>query len=145
MGLLARIKKSLIGDGDSAHSEERASAATANPALAPAPASRPAPQQAHVPSAEAASGAAAGTEEASEVLSALNEKIVELSGGQLSPDVIDPGAALFDFGYVDSLSAVTLIGFIDSEYGVAVSELDLVGSLDNLQALAEHIQNLRAS
>ena len=39
----------------------------------------------------------------------FKEKVSELSTGQLSVDSIDPTASLFDFGYLDSLSAVTMI------------------------------------
>ena len=78
-----------------------------------------------------------------DILSALKTKISELSNGQLGEDDLDANAMLFDFGYVDSLSAVTLISFVDSQYGVAVTELDLVGAINNLQLLADHIHTQR--
>lgn len=76
----------------------------------------------------------------SEVLVALKQKVVELSKGQVDFDSIYSNAALCDYGYVDSLTAVDLITFIDGEYNVSISEVDLVGALNNLQALADHIE-----
>lgn len=74
-----------------------------------------------------------------ELLEQFKQKICELSTGQLEADAIDPSASLFDFGYLDSLSAVTMISFIDTDYGVSVSEIDLVEELDNLQALVDRV------
>ena len=125
MSLLARIKKSLGGGGK--QEQEAASA----PAAVPGGGAENAPAEARV-----GSGA---------ILVALRSKIAELSNGQLIAEDVDPKAILFDFGYVDSLTAVTLISFIDSEYGVSVTELDLVGSLNHLEALAAHIDGARAS
>ncbi len=121
MGLLSRIKKSL-GAGDEAAQE------------APAPA-------APVSAAEVQSDAG----DSSEVLAVLKGKIVELANGQISLESVEPNAILFDFGYVDSLSAVTLISFVEEQYKVSITELDLVGSLNTLQALSDHITRLAAS
>jgi acyl carrier protein len=65
--------------------------------------------------------------------------VVELSGGSLVPEAVDPAAALFDAGYVDSLSAVILTERVRLRYGVTVSEIDLVGRLHTLEALASFI------
>jgi acyl carrier protein len=77
--------------------------------------------------------------DSSDLLERLKQKLSELSNGQLTADAIDSTASLFDFGYLDSLSAVTMISFIETEYGVSVSEIDLVGELDHLHALADRV------
>jgi acyl carrier protein len=98
---------------------------------APSP---PISEAAPAPPPEAAAG---------DVLEALRAKIVELSGGQLTLENVDPAGALFDDGYIDSLSAAKLIAFIDQQYGVEITELDLVGELFNLGALARSIEERR--
>ena len=80
-----------------------------------------------------------GTFDSSDLLDRFKEKVAEYSTGQLTPDAIDPRASLFDFGYLDSLTAVTMISHIQSEYGVSVSEIDLTEELDHLQALVERV------
>ena len=122
MGLLTRIKKTLVGDTEDESNDDSV----------------------REPSSAVAESAAAETVDSDEVLAILRIKIAELSNGQISADGIDATAILFDFGYVDSLSAVNLIAFIDVESGVAVTELDLVGSLNHLQVLADHIERSRA-
>ncbi|MEW6270855.1 MAG: acyl carrier protein [Thermodesulfobacteriota bacterium] len=69
----------------------------------------------------------------------LRACVLEISDGKLREDEIDPQAPLFDFGYVDSLSSVHLIETIRASYGVDVAEVDLVGRLNTLDALARHI------
>jgi acyl carrier protein len=67
---------------------------------------------------------------------------VENSEAQLSACEVDARARLFDHGYVDSLSAASLLAFIDQRYHVEISEVDLVGRLSSLDALARHIQEV---
>jgi acyl carrier protein len=134
MGLLDRFKKSLSG-GSSASGPE---AESADPG-----AQAPIAADVVEPSSESVGpGETKGF--ADDIVRALKAKVAELSNGQLGEEDLDANAMLFDFGYVDSLSAVTLISFVDSRYGVAVTELDLVGSLNNLQLLADHIQSERS-
>jgi acyl carrier protein len=73
------------------------------------------------------------------IVGELRRQVVELSNGELPEQAIDASAPLLDYGYVDSLSAVTLIHFVEERYGVSVSEIDLIGSLNSLEALARHI------
>jgi acyl carrier protein len=122
MSLLARIKKSLGGGTSETPTGERPAAAA------------PAGAEVATPRVDSS-----GPIESGPVLEVLRDKIAELSNGQLSAPDVDPGAILFDFGYVDSLTAVNLISFIETEYRVSISELDLVGSLNHLQAVADHI------
>ena len=74
-----------------------------------------------------------------QILDELRHAVVELSDGSLAPEAVDPGAAVFDAGYVDSLSAVILIERVRLRYGVTISEVDLVGRLHTLDALASFI------
>lgn len=145
MGLFSRIKKTLAGGDDAAGATSEtveAQSGTASPAASPhASASVPPPVAPSVPAAAAPSASA----DSSAVLDALKDKIVEFSNGQIERASIDLDSILFDFGYVDSLSAVTLISFIDEQYKVSVTELDLVGSLNTLQALSDHVERLTSN
>ena len=74
-----------------------------------------------------------------EVESSLRGFFAERSGGELTPDAIDPSVHLFNAGYVDSMSSLTLLDFIDERYGVTVQEVDLVGPLCTLSGLAAYV------
>ncbi len=75
------------------------------------------------------------------ILEDLCRAIVEQSDGSLTREQIDVAGDLVGYGYVDSLTAATLLERIEERYGVEVSELDLVGRLSTLQALADHIRS----
>ena len=74
-----------------------------------------------------------------EVEASLRRFFAERSGGALTPDAIDPSVHLFNAGYVDSMSSLSLLDFIDERYGVTVPEVDLVGGLCTLSGLAEFV------
>ena len=74
-----------------------------------------------------------------EVEASLRRFFAERSDGSLAPDAIDPTLHLFDAGYVDSMSSLTLLDFIEERYGVAVPEVDLVGGLGTLADLAAYV------
>lgn len=156
MGLLDWFKKSIGGGEAQARSadsqmqarsaDSRAEARNADMVTMTSHADAPAEPPigtVEVGSAARSAGSTVANGSADDILCALKAKVAELSNGQLGEEDLDADAMLFDFGYVDSLSAVTLISFIDSRYGVTVSELDLVGAINNLQLLAEHIQTQR--
>jgi acyl carrier protein len=75
----------------------------------------------------------------SEVEASLRRFFAERSGGALTPDAIDPSVHLFNSGYLDSMSSLTLLDFIDERYGVTVPEVDLVGGLCTLAGLADYV------
>lgn len=79
------------------------------------------------------------TADARDVLADLEATVIQLSESKLAPGDLDPNGHMFDFGYVDSLSAVNLLGHIEERYGVSVPDVELVGRLSSLQALADHI------
>ncbi len=74
------------------------------------------------------------------VREALGCHLARLSEGRISRDQIDPAASLLDRGYLDSLSAAAFLALIEDEYGVSVSEVDLLGPLRSLDDLARHVQ-----
>ena len=69
----------------------------------------------------------------------LRQQLAELSEGKLSADSIDEAGHLFDYGYVDSLSAVTFLAQIEDRYGVRIDDVDLVERLNTLRAIAQHV------
>jgi acyl carrier protein len=80
-----------------------------------------------------------------EVCERLRGQLASLSDGKLRAEAIDPTASLFDHGYLDSLSAATFLAQIEDEYGVAITEVDLVGRLRSLDALAQHLHREAAA
>ena len=75
----------------------------------------------------------------SDVRERLRSHLATLSDGKLSVEAIDPAASLIDHGYLDSLSAATFLAQIEEEYGIEITEVDLVGRLASLEALARHL------
>lgn len=71
----------------------------------------------------------------------LRAFVVEKSDGLLEPDAVDPEGHLYDAGYVDSQSSVALLAFIEGEWGVEVTEVELVGRLSSLDSLARHVRD----
>lgn len=53
---------------------------------------------------------------------------------------LDERAHLLDSGYIDSLSATELLAEIERRYQVRIEEMDLVGRLCTLEALAREIE-----
>lgn len=91
------------------------------------------PKENSRPTGDPSSAAHAG------ILEDLRKCIVESSEGKLSAYEVDARARLYDHGYVDSLSTASLLAFIHQRYDVEISEVDLVGRLSSLDALARHI------
>jgi acyl carrier protein len=73
----------------------------------------------------------------------LRALLVEVSEGRLQAHDIDPGANLFDFGYVDSLSGVMFLARIEEQWGVHIEDFDLVERLNTLEAVANHLRTRR--
>jgi acyl carrier protein len=69
----------------------------------------------------------------------LRRELAELSDGKLAADEIDESGHLFDYGYVDSLTAVTFLAQIEDRYGVRIDDVDLVERLNTLRAIAKHL------
>ena len=84
-------------------------------------------------------GSVTGRESADDILQAMVSYVVEISEGKLRDADIDRGVDIFDYGYVDSLTVVQLLDFIEERWGVNVPETQTVGRLNTLKALAEFI------
>jgi acyl carrier protein len=71
----------------------------------------------------------------------LRATVARLSRDHLPPDAIDVRAHLLDSGYVDSLSSTELLTGIERQFGVRIDEMDIVGRLCNIEALAREIES----
>ena len=78
-----------------------------------------------------------------EITAGLAQQLAELSEGKLAAGAIDARGHLFDYGYVDSLSAVMFLAHIEEKYGVHIEDMDLVEKYTNLDAIARHIAESR--
>lgn len=74
-----------------------------------------------------------------QIAAELRSQLAELSEGKLAADAIDETGHLFDYGYVDSLSAVTFLAQIEERYGVRVDDVELVERLHTVRAIARYV------
>jgi len=88
-------------------------------------------------SASASAAAPAGSREA--VVHALVKQIVTQSKNDLTYDSVDPDAAMCDRGYVDSLTYVAFLIFVEETYGVRISDYQLTSSLRTVSAVADWV------
>ena len=70
----------------------------------------------------------------------LRQRIVEFSDGRLRVEEIDARCHLFDYGYVDSLSAVQFLALLEEDYGVRIEDAELLDQLSTLDAIAVRIR-----
>lgn len=77
--------------------------------------------------------------DAQEIVTGLKQQLAELSEGKLEAGAIEGSGHLFDYGYVDSLSAVMFLAHIEETYGVHIEDMDLVEKYTTLDAIARHI------
>jgi len=75
-----------------------------------------------------------------ELVHVLRRRVAEISDRGVAFDDIDPTVSILDYGYVDSVSSVRLLGFIEERYGVDVPETELVGRANSIEGLAEYIE-----
>jgi acyl carrier protein len=76
---------------------------------------------------------------ADEIVQKLKQQLAELSEGKLDAGAIDAKGHLFDYGYVDSLSAVMFLAWIEESFGVHIEDLDLIEKYTTLEAIARHV------
>jgi acyl carrier protein len=100
--------------------------------------SKKSPAKSDLPASPAASVAAPAS---GSVLDGLRATVARLSRDHLSPESLDVRAHLLDSGYVDSLTATELLADIERRHGVRLGEMELVGRLCNLEALAREIES----
>lgn len=75
------------------------------------------------------------------VLDMLRATVSRISRDHIPPASLDVRAHLLDSGYIDSLSATELLADIERRYGVRIGEMDIVGRLCTIDALAREIEN----
>ena len=76
---------------------------------------------------------------AEEILAGLKQQLAELSEGKLDAGAIEPGGHLFDYGYVDSLTAVTFLAHVEETYGVRIDDIEIVESCHTVARIADRI------
>ena len=86
-------------------------------------------------------------QEREKILAKLRQALVEKLQVEGPPEELDPDVALFGSGYgLDSLDAVELVIFLETEFGLQVSDSDLFdmrGSTRTLNTLADLVMTLK--
>ena len=77
---------------------------------------------------------------AGSVLDLLKATVSRVSRDHIPAAELDVRAHLLDSGYIDSLTATELLAEIERRYRVRIDEMDLVGRLCTLEALARDIE-----
>lgn len=76
---------------------------------------------------------------ADSIREALKGKLAELSEGKLRADEIDSGAQLLDYGYVDSLSAVMFLAYVEERWGVRIDDMEVLEKYHSLDRIVERL------
>ena len=90
-----------------------------------------------LPAGASVAAAPAGSREA--VVRALVKQIVEQSENELAYDSIDPDAVMCDRGYLDSLTYVAFLVFVEETYGVHILDYQLTRNLRTVSAVADWV------
>lgn len=69
----------------------------------------------------------------------LSRYIVTHSEGKLSIDLVDPNAEMCERGYLDSLSYVGFLVFVEETYGVRILDHQLTGHLNTIAAVVDYV------
>ena len=75
------------------------------------------------------------------VIETLRATVARISRDHLAPESIDIRAHLLDSGYIDSLSSTELLADIEHRFGVRIEEIQIVGKLCTIEALAREIES----
>jgi acyl carrier protein len=73
------------------------------------------------------------------IVQALATQLVKQSENGLTYASIDPHAGMCDRGYLDSLSYVAFLVFVEETYGVRISDYQLTNSLRTVSAVADWV------
>ena len=73
------------------------------------------------------------------LISELTLQIVAQSESKLTVADIDPEAEICDRGYLDSLTYVSFLVFVEDNYGVRILDHELTGNLRSVSAIADHL------
>lgn len=76
-----------------------------------------------------------------EILEDLVAHICSTMPDPRSPDEIDIRLHMYDAGYLTSITAADLLVHVDARYGIDISETQLIGPLQNLDALARYVES----
>jgi acyl carrier protein len=87
----------------------------------------------------AAPAPAAPPSTSASIIEDLRATVARISRDHLSPESIDVRAHLLDSGYIDSLSSTELLADIERRFGVRIEEIQIVGKLCTIDALAREI------
>ncbi len=82
----------------------------------------------------------AATLSVEQLVDVLREDLVLISEEKLTGDEIDPEGHLFDFGYVDSLSAVVFLARIEERFGAKIEDVELLDSANSIRSIADRIR-----
>jgi len=74
----------------------------------------------------------------------LIDVLIRATEGKFRREEIDTAANFFDYGYVDSLTAVVFLAEIEERYGVEIDDVDVVERLNSVDALASHVAEHRS-
>jgi acyl carrier protein len=74
------------------------------------------------------------------VVDVLRATVSRLSRDHVPVEALDSRAHLLDSGYIDSLTSVELLAEIERRYHVRIGEMDIVGRLCTIDALAREIE-----
>ena len=75
-----------------------------------------------------------------DILELLCADLVALGEGKLDRGEIDEEGHLFDYGYVDSLSAVAFLARIEERFGVQIEDIELLDGVSSLRAIVERVR-----
>ncbi len=85
---------------------------------------------------EAPAGIDSGRVDRAAIVEILRNDLVEISEGKLALAEVDPNGHLFDYGYVDSLSAVVFLARIESRFGIEIEDIELIEELTTVDLIA---------
>jgi methoxymalonate biosynthesis acyl carrier protein len=75
-----------------------------------------------------------------EVASAIEEEIRRLAEVTDDDDELTRDVHVFDYGYIDSFSVVELIAFVESSFGIKVTDDDLASRpLNTINEMSEYV------
>ena len=73
----------------------------------------------------------------------LVDVLVRAIEGKFQHAEIDTAVNFFDYGYVDSLTAVVFLAEIEQRYGVEIDDVAVVERLNSVDALAAYVAERR--
>jgi acyl carrier protein len=91
------------------------------------------------PPAPVSASAAAPSDARATIVQALATQLVKQSENGLTYESIDLDAGMCDRGYLDSLSYVAFLVFVEETYGVRISDYQLTNSLRTVSAVADWV------